>query len=39
MEGRGSQKTDKSCVIRESLNEFPDFYRLGTFLDSTHMKL
>ena len=25
--------------IRESLNRFPDFFRMGTFIDSTHMKL
>ena len=25
--------------IRGSLNKFPDFFRLGTFIDSTHMKL
>ena len=25
--------------IRGSLNKFPDFYRMGTFIDSTHMKL
>ena len=25
--------------IRGSLNKFPDFFRMGTFLDSTHMKL
>ena len=22
-----------------SLNKFPDFFRMGTFIDSTHMKL
>ena len=30
------------CVckyIRRSLNKFPDFFRVGTFIDSTHMKL
>ena len=28
------------CVyIRGSLNKFPDFFRMGTFIDSTHMKL
>ena len=26
-------------VIRGSLNKFPDFFRMGTFIDSTHMKL
>ena len=25
--------------IRRSLNKFPDFIRMGTFIDSTHMKL
>ena len=28
------------CVyIRGSLNKFPDFFRMGTFIDSTHIKL
>ena len=25
--------------LRGSLNKFPDFFRMGTFIDSTHMKL
>ena len=25
--------------IRGSLNKFPDFFRMGTFIDNTHMKL
>ena len=25
--------------IQGSLNKFPDFFRMGTFIDSTHMKL
>ena len=25
--------------IRGSLNKFPDFFRMGTFIYSTHMKL
>ena len=25
--------------IRGSLNKFPDFFRMGHFIDSTHMKL
>ena len=25
--------------IRGSLNKFPDFFRMGTFIDSTQMKL
>ena len=25
--------------IRGSLNKLPDFFRMGTFIDSTHMKL
>ena len=28
------------CIyIRGSLNKFPDFFRIGTFIDSTRMKL
>ena len=26
-------------IIRGSLNKFPDFFRMGTFIDSRHMKL
>ena len=26
-------------IIRGSLNRFPDFIRMGTFIDSTYMKL
>ena len=29
----------KNELIRGSLNKFPDFSRIGTFIDSTHMKL
>ena len=25
--------------IQGSLNKFPDFFRMGTFIDSIHMKL
>ena len=25
--------------VRGYLNKFPDFFRMGTFIDSTHMKL
>ena len=25
--------------LRGSLNKFPDFFRMGTFIDSTHLKL
>ena len=28
-----------SFMVRGSLNKFPDFFRMGTFIDSTHMKL
>ena len=28
-----------SVLLRGSLNKFPDFFRMGTFIDSTHMKL
>ena len=26
-------------IYTGSLNKFPDFFRMGTFIDSTHMKL
>ena len=29
----------RSMYIRGSLNNFPDFFRMGPFIDSTHMKL
>ena len=25
--------------IRGAFNKFPDFFRMGTFIDNTHMKL
>ena len=25
--------------IRGTFNKFPDFFRMGTFIDSTHMKV
>ena len=28
-----------SSEVRGSLNKFPAFFRIGTFIDSTHMKL
>ena len=28
-----------SFQVRGSLNKFPDFFRMGTFIDSGHMKL
>ena len=28
-----------SFYTRGSLNKFPDFFRMGTFIDSTHMNL
>ena len=28
-----------SGKVQRSLNKFPDFFRMGTFIDSTHMKL
>ena len=31
--------TATKWTIRGSLNKFPDFFRMGTFIDSTHMKL
>ena len=27
------------CVCVGPLNKFPDFFRMGTFIDSTHLKL
>ena len=29
----------KDFYVLGSLNKFPDFFRMGTFIDSTHMKL
>ena len=29
----------KKMYLQGSLNKFPDFFRMGTFIDSTHMKL
>ena len=29
----------RDLYIRESLNKFTDIFRMGTFIDSTHMKL
>ena len=26
-------------ILRGSLNKFPDFFRMYTFIDTTHMKL
>ena len=26
-------------IIRGTLNKFPDFFRMGTFIDNTHIKL
>ena len=31
--------TDRRKDLRGSSNKFPDFFRMGTFIDSTHMKL
>ena len=28
-----------SLDVQGSLNKFPDFFRMGTFIDSAHMKL
>ena len=30
---------NKNIDIRRSLNKFPDFFRMGTFIDRTHVKL
>ena len=33
------QNDIKVFEIQGSLNKFPDFFRRGTFIDSTHMKI
>ena len=35
----GHQQVIWILNIRWSLNKFPDFFRMGNFIDSTHMKL
>ena len=30
---------DDSLELRGAYDKFPDFFRMGTFIDSTHMKL
>ena len=33
-------KVEKSLVyVRGAYDKFPDFFRMGTFIDSTHIKL
>ena len=34
-----SQEIFSTLYVRGSLNKFPDFFRMGTFIDSTLMKL
>ena len=29
----------QSYYLRGAYDKFPDFFRMGTFIDSTHMKL
>ena len=37
---QGNKKVNvQSFYLRGSLNKFPDFFRMGTFIDGTHMKL
>ena len=36
---RNELNQDYNLDIRGLLNKFPDFFRIGTFIDSTHMKL
>ena len=31
--------TNHMYLIRGAYDKFPDFFRMGTFIDSTHMKL
>ena len=33
------KKKFENKKLRGSLNRFPDFFRMGTFIDSKHMKL
>ena len=33
------QKNQTTIEVRGSLNKFPAFFRMGTFIDSKHMKL
>ena len=30
---------DEHIYVRGAYNKFPDFFRMDTFIDSTHMKL
>ena len=34
----GSPLSPVIVNVLGSLNKFPDFFRMGTFIDSTHMK-
>ena len=34
-----NKKRKRKKDMRASLNKFPDFFSMGTFLDSTHMKI
>ena len=36
---RHDDDDDINIYIRGSLNKFPDVFRMGTFIDSTHLKL
>ena len=36
---RKRDRITKSVICTGSLNKFPDFFRIGTFIDSVHMKL
>ena len=37
--GKNRTKSLMRCYVRGAYDEFPDFFRMGTFIDSTHMKL
>ena len=30
---------NSACHLRGAYDKFPDFFRMGTFIDITHMKL
>ena len=39
VKGVTSVVSKQNALMRSAYDEFPDFFRMGTFIDSTHMKL
>ena len=39
MKKNPTDKSTRESEVQGSLNKFPDFFRMGTFIDSTHIKL